>query len=125
MAELPHMTEKQLRRAKKLIMKLCANVENKDKGYCLPLDTGYERCLCPQMLSYTLICKYFRAAVLPADTELENELKQTRSGKSCQVCGKPIFSTSNFAKYCPACSARVRKQKEAKRKRERYWNLRK
>ena len=66
MDKLPHMDERQFRRVKKLIRRLCANCEG---GNCLLLDDG-DPCPCPQMISNTLICKYFRAAVLPADQEL-------------------------------------------------------
>ena len=45
MRELPHMTEAQLRRAKRLIRTLCANC---DHGSCLLLDDGYNPCPCPQ-----------------------------------------------------------------------------
>ncbi len=60
MGKLPRMDEGQFRRVKKLIRRLCANC---DSGNCLLLDDGDP---CPQMVSPTLICKYFRAAVLPA-----------------------------------------------------------
>ena len=66
MSELRRMNEDQFRRARKLIRRLCANY---DGGNCLPLDDG-DPCPCPQLISPTLICKYFRAAVLPADREL-------------------------------------------------------
>lgn len=69
--------------------------------------------------------KWFRNAVLPADCELYAEVMRNRPEKSCLVCGKPIFSTSNRAKYCPFCAKRERRKQDAKRKREHYWNLRK
>ena len=63
MPALCRMSDAQFRRAKKLIRRLCANY---DGGNCLPLDDG-DTCPCPQMITPTLICKYFRAAVLPSD----------------------------------------------------------
>jgi len=54
MAEV--MTDGQFRQAKKYIAALCANY---DKGNCLILDT-----ICPQSVSYTLLCNYFKQAVL-------------------------------------------------------------
>ena len=55
MSELRRMNEDQFRRARKLIRRLCANY---DGGNCLPLDGGGP-CPCPQLISPTLICKYF------------------------------------------------------------------
>ena len=43
-ADIPHMTEKQFSRAKKLLRRLCANY---DRGNCLLLDDGYDACPCP------------------------------------------------------------------------------
>ena len=60
------MDHKQLRRSKKLIRKLCCNY---DHGNCLALDDG-EPCVCVQGISYSLLCNWFRNAVLPADHEL-------------------------------------------------------
>jgi uncharacterized Zn finger protein (UPF0148 family) len=48
-----------------------------------------------------------------------------RPGKRCAVCGKPVYSSSNRAKYCPVCAKQERRKQDAKRKREQYWNLRK
>lgn len=47
----------------RLICWLCANYDN---GNCLPLDEG-DGCVCVQIISLSLICKYFRNAVLPAE----------------------------------------------------------
>ena len=49
----------QRRRCNRLIRKLCANF---DDGNCLVLDEG-DGCVCVQMISLSLICKYFRNAV--------------------------------------------------------------
>ena len=121
MTGLPRMDEKQLRRARKLIRSQCCNY---DHGNCILLDDG-ESCVCVQGISYSVLCKWFRNAVLPADCELYAEVMRNRPEKSCLVCGKPIFSTSNRAKYCPSCAKRERRKQDAKRKREHYWNLRK
>lgn len=60
---LPRLTPKQRQRANALIKRLCANYDN---GNCLALDDG-EPCACVQSISYSLLCKYFRKAVLPAE----------------------------------------------------------
>ena len=67
---LPQMTGRQRYRANALIKKLCANY---DDGNCLLLDEG-EGCVCVQSISYSLLCRYFRNAVLPADPALEVEI---------------------------------------------------
>ena len=63
MDEIKRLTPAQRARCNRLIRRLCANY---DGGNCLPLDDG-EGCVCVQMISYSLLCKYFRRAVLPAD----------------------------------------------------------
>ena len=78
------MTEGQLRRARKLIRRLCANY---DEGNCLALDEG-EGCVCVQGISYSLLCRYFKEAVLPADAEL-----CAATGGRCNAfgAGKPRY----------------------------------
>ena len=88
------MDHKQLRRAKKLIRKLCCNY---DHGNCLALDDG-EPCVCVQGISYSLLCNWFRNAVLPADHELLADVMRERPGKRCAVCGKPVYSSSHRTK---------------------------
>ena len=81
------MTEGQLRRARKLIRRLCANY---DEGNCLALDEG-EGCVCVQSISYSLLCRYFKEAVLPADAELCAAIGQGADElKRCRSCGKPF-----------------------------------
>ncbi len=66
MDEIKRLTPVQRARCNRLIRRLCANY---DGGNCLPLDDG-EGYVCVQMISYSLLCKYFRRAVLPADKAL-------------------------------------------------------
>ena len=74
---LPRMTPAQRRRATALIRKTCCNYEN---GNCLLLDDG-EECVCPQTISYSVCCKWFRWAVLPQDKALEAEIFRSASVK--------------------------------------------
>ena len=69
------LDEKQYRAVKKMTRAACAN---NDCGNCLLLDDG-ETCVCVQSISYSLLCRYFREAVLPADRQLCEQI--TRSGK--------------------------------------------
>ena len=115
MADLPRMDDRQFHHAKKLIRRLCANY---DGGNCLPLDDG-DLCPCPQLITPVLVCKYFRSAVLPADRELYAAIMEEKPVRSCRICGAPIVSLSNAAKYCPPCALRERRRKDAERKRNR------
>ena len=54
------LTYPQYRAVRRLVHDCC----NYDGGNCLLLDDG-EECVCPQSISYSLICRWFRAAVLP------------------------------------------------------------
>lgn len=102
MDEIRHMTSSQFRRSKGLIRRLCAN---HDGGSCLLLEESFEPCPCP------LLCKYFRAAVLPADAELYAEIMGSSHYKRCVVCGRPFYTKSNRAVYCDRCAELERRRK--------------
>ena len=113
---LPHMDYRQHRRARRLVHECC----NYDEGNCLLLDDG-EPCVCVQSISYSLLCRWFRAAVLPLDAALYAEISKSRDEvKRCAVCGAVFTPKSNRAKYCPDCAVRMRRKKEAERQRRRY-----
>ena len=63
MSDIIRMTPEQARRSRALIKNQCCNYDN---GNCILLDDG-EPCVCPQSISYSLNCKWFRTAVLPND----------------------------------------------------------
>ena len=71
MDEIKRLTPAQRARCNRLIRRLCANY---DGGNCLPLDDG-EGCVCVQMISYSLLCKYFRRAEPAAYTDLRTVWK--------------------------------------------------
>ena len=101
----------QKRRASGLIRRECCNCED---GNCLALDDG-DTCACPQMISFSVCCKWFRWAVLPLDRTLEAEIYRDRDLKRCAECGGVFVPKSNRGKYCPDCAARVhRRQKNRK-----------
>ena len=62
---IPRMNYPQYRKARKLTHECC----NYCDGNCLLLDDG-EECVCVQSISYSLLCRWFRAAVLPLDGAL-------------------------------------------------------
>ena len=115
MPDPPRMNPSQARRVRQLIRRLCANC---DGGNCLLLDDG-DPCVCPQLITSAVVCKYFRAAVLPDDKNLHASVLQERTVRRCCLCGAPIFSLSNAAKYCPSCAAAERRRRDALRKRKR------
>ena len=107
------MDYQQYRRMRRLVHKCC----NYDDGFCIALDNG-EKCVCVQSISYSLICKWFRTAVLPMDKELEAALLPHLSAKQCAVCEKRFLPGSNRAKYCPDCTVTMKRHNAAKRKRK-------
>lgn len=113
------LTPSQRRRCNRLIKRLCANY---DGGNCLPLDEG-DGCVCVQMISLSLICKYFRNAVLPAEKELYADIFKQRTYR-CAECGTAFTLNSNRQKYCAACGKRIhRKQKTESERRRRSGTL--
>ena len=74
---------------------------------------------CPQLISYSLLCKWFKVAVLPADKLLYAELYQTGDRKKCTECGTSFASSSNSVKYCPDCRKRITRRQAAERMRKR------
>ena len=70
---IPRMNYPQYRKARKLTHECC----NYCDGNCLLLDDG-EECVCVQSISYSLLCRWFRAAVLPLDGALYAEIIQSR-----------------------------------------------
>lgn len=71
----------QSRRVNSLAKKSCCNCDN---GKCMLLDDG-EECVCPQLISYSLLCKWFQTAVLPLDRELHAELLKNEDMRRCTV----------------------------------------
>ena len=96
-----------------LVRRLCANC---DGGECVLLDQG-EAVTCPQLLTCSLCCTYFKATVLPWDRLLFAELFSSQEKKRCALCGQPFLPASNRAAYCPSCGEKRKRQKAAERKR--------
>ena len=115
MPEILRLTPSQRSRCNRLIKRLCANY---DDGNCLLLDDG-EPCVCPQAISYSLLCRYFRNAVLPAEKELYTDIFKQRT-YHCAECGTAFVPNSNRQKYCLSCSKKVhrRQKNESARKRK-------
>ena len=112
---IPHMDYRQYQRIRGLVHQCCNNVD----GNCLLLDDGWEPCVCVQSISRSLVCKYFRAAVLPLDRELETALLYKNKSKRCCQCGALFRPGSNRGKYCPDCAVIIHRQQKAESERRR------
>ena len=120
MADLPRMNDEQLKQARKLIRSCCCNYDN---GSCLVLDWSFCN-VCPQWISYSLNCKWFRNAVLPNDPEFESKILGLHPKRYCTICNAPIYAKSNRAKYCPKCAKKERRRKETIRLHNHYLKSR-
>ena len=109
------MTPAQRKQANALIRRECCNYED---GNCMPLDDG-DAHACPQMISFSVCCKWFRWSVLPLDGTLEAEIFRDKDLKRCAVCGGVFVPKSNRAKYCPGCAARVHRRQKTESERKR------
>ena len=109
----PYMDYPQHRAARRLVHECC----NYDNGNCLVLDNG-EPCVCVQSISYSLLCRWFTAAVLPLDWKLEAALLYRAELKRCTECGGQFLPKSNRGKYCPDCAGRMKRTRAAQRKRK-------
>jgi hypothetical protein len=98
---IPVATYTQYRRIRRLVHDCC----NYDDGNCIALDDG-EPCVCAQSISYSLLCKWFRAAVLPTDAELYAALFPPPSfgQRRCRECGQIFKPPKRNTLYCPACA---------------------
>ena len=115
MADDPiRLNYEQYRAVRRLVHSCC----NYDGGNCLLLDDG-EECVCPQSISYSLVCKWFRAAVLPVDKGLCAALLHQGQARPCAECGTMFVPRSNRGKYCDECAAIVRRRQKAANERER------
>ena len=112
---LYRMTPAQRKQAASLIRRECCCCED---GNCIVLDDG-DTCTCPQTISFSVCCKWFRWAVLPLDGTLEAEIFRDKDLKRCAVCGGVFVPKSNRAKYCPGCAARVHRRQKTESERKR------
>ena len=79
------ISDKRRRQINRLVKAECCNYQ---QGNCLLLDDG-EPVSCPQLISGSLSCRWFRDAVLPIDKELHAEIMGQTALKKCSVCGQP------------------------------------
>lgn len=111
------MSAKQYKDACSLIRNLCCNYD-RSTGGCLLLDNG-EVVQCPQMISRSLVCRYFRDVLLEDrdGKALKAEIMRDDHVKACQVCGQHFRAVSNRAKYCARCAKKIERERATERKR--------
>lgn len=109
------MTPMQRKQASALIRRECCNYDN---GNCIALDDG-DTCACPQIVSFSVCCKWFRWTVLPLSETLKTEIFRDRDTKRCAVCGNIFVLKSNRAKYCSDCAAKVHRRQKTESERKR------
>ena len=114
MRRYKRLTPDTYRSVNAVIKQYCCNYYD---GNCILLDSDYP-CTCPQSISYSLLCKWFRDNVLPNDRKLYGELLIAEKRKKCFVCGKYFIANSNRAKYCSDCRERITRLQAAQRKRK-------
>ena len=112
---LYRMTPAQRKQANALIRRECCCYED---GNCMLLDDG-DTHTCPQTISFSVCCKWFRWSVLPQIGTLEAEIFRDKELKRCAVCGRVFVPKSNRAKYCPDCAAGVHRRQKTESERKR------
>ena len=112
MRRYKRLTPDTYRSVSAVIKQYCCNYYD---GDCILLDSDYH-CTCPQSVSYSLLCKWFRDNVLPNDRKLYGELLIAETRKKCSVCGRYFIVQSNRAKYCDDCRKRITRLQAAQRK---------
>ena len=98
------LTPGQVRSVRKLVKRCC----NFADGDCLPLDGT-----CPQAISHSLICRWFRHAVLPEQPKLEQAILTSKKLHRCQVSARtssPALVVRNTASNARPKSTGSRKQ---------------
>lgn len=97
---IPRMSYPQYRKARRLTHECC----NYCNGNCLLLDDG-EECVCVQSISYSLLCRWFKVAVLPLDAALCAEITKGRDEIKLQQTmygGTPTINNDFCVKLCIA-----------------------
>ena len=98
--KLPRLTPKQRVSVNALVKNECCNY---DEGNCLLLDDGETHC-CPQLITYSLLCQYFRRAVLPLRPDLENEILSQKPKNVCRNCNKQFEKIQHNQLYFKKCA---------------------
>ena len=101
----------QCRSTRSLIRKECCNY---DSGICLAMNSHH----CTQEISCHVWCRWFQDLLLPLDPALGADIFRNQTLRKCSKCGVRFIPASPRGKYCPRCSLIVRREKNARYKRE-------
>lgn len=112
---LYRMTLAQRKQANSLMRRECCNYEG---GNRITLDDR-DNHTCPQTISFSVYCKWFRWSVLPQDRTLESEIFRGKDLKHCEICGDVLVPKSNQVKYCPDCATSVHRRQKVESERKR------
>ena len=110
--KIPRYPEALQKEIRKLIKKRCCNYQD---GKCIALDWDHYP-VCPQSIALSLICKWFRDAVLPGDRKLEMEIFVPKGAeKACAICKRKYIPSGPRSWYCPSCSQYMKRKKTRER----------
>lgn len=112
------MTVEQARKAFSMIRKECCNYES---GNCKMLADD-ENSRCRQLKTESVVCSWFREAILPMDKVLETSIcnsEGSENTKKCVECGKEFIPRNNKQKYCIKCIPKVIKKQNSLRQQKR------
>jgi len=98
---IPRMSYPQYRKARRLTHECC----NYCNGNCLLLDDG-EECVCVQSISYSLLCRWFKVAVLPLDAALCAEITKGRDDQTLRRLRGGVYAQLQPGQILPGlCGA--------------------
>ena len=103
------LSPKQVKRVNRLVKKECCNFDN---GNCILLDGG-ESCPCPQLISCSLLCRWFSDAVLPLDRELLQSFTHRRKNAAAPCAERPLRQNPTMQNIAPIAE---RKSQESRRR---------
>ncbi|MDL2233175.1 cysteine-rich VLP domain-containing protein [Ruminococcaceae bacterium OttesenSCG-928-L11] len=111
------LTRSELRDTRRLVTTMCANYDH-EYG-CLPLETGCF--MLGKAYAGGALCKYFKAAVLPLNPELEAVFcgQPKAAVRICTACGKNPVPIRGRAKYCVACAQKIHRRQKTESERKR------
>ena len=114
MGEIIRLTREQAAAVYECVKRHCANCVD---GNCLLLDDG-DFIPCPQLITRSLLCRYFINAVLPGDRQLYGDIIRPDDSKVCIECGRRFYPKNIQAKYCDKCKPIVRRRQTRERMRQ-------
>lgn len=119
MAEIRRLTEEQAMAVRNMVRENCANYVD---GNCLLLSDD-DFCPCPQLITYSLLCRYFIKAVLPGNRQLNGDIMNWSDTRKCCECGQFFYPKGPRTKYCDKCRPIVRRRQIRERVRRKRASM--